>query len=96
MWQGGDFPLEHVGANPMEKGEKKGEKKENGRKKRKEKRRGVRSSNFSLEFPEIGPSVRVGSKSQSWSTHRELCVGTKISGFRQTPTDRELSYLDYF
>ena len=31
------------------------------------------------------------SKRQSWSTHRELRVGTKISGFRQTPRDKGFS-----
>ena len=36
------------------------------------------------------------SKMQSWSKHRELHVGTKILKFRQTPRDREFSYLGYF
>ena len=36
------------------------------------------------------------SKRQSSSTHRELRVGTKILEFRQTPRDREFSYLCYF
>ena len=35
-------------------------------------------------------------ESKSRSTHRGLCVGTKILEFRQTPRDREFSYLDYF
>ena len=34
-------------------------------------------------------------KKQSRSTHRELCVGTKILVFRQTPRGREFSYLCY-
>ena len=36
------------------------------------------------------------SKRQSWSTHRELRVGTKILEFRQTSRGREFSYLGYF
>ena len=36
------------------------------------------------------------SRRQSRSTHRELCVGTKILEFRQTPRGREFSYLGYF
>ena len=35
-------------------------------------------------------------KKQSRFTHRELCVGTKILEFRQTPRDREFSYFSYF
>ena len=35
------------------------------------------------------------SKRQSRSTHRELCVGTKILEFRQTPRGKEFSYFDY-
>ena len=35
-------------------------------------------------------------KMQSSSTHRELCVGTKILEFRQTLQGREFSYLCYF
>ena len=31
------------------------------------------------------------SKRKSWSTQRELCVGTKISGFLQTPRCRGFS-----
>ena len=33
----------------------------------------------------------VRSKRQSWSTHRELHVGTKIRGFRQTSRSRGFS-----
>ena len=36
------------------------------------------------------------SKRQSWSTRRELHMGTKILAFRQTPRGREFSYLCYF
>ena len=36
------------------------------------------------------------SKRQSRSTHRELCVGTKILEFHQTPRGREFFYLSYF
>ena len=36
------------------------------------------------------------SKRQIWSTHRELLVGIKILELRQTPRDREFSYLGYF
>ena len=36
------------------------------------------------------------SKRQSWFTHRELHLGTKILAFRQTPKGREFSYLCYF
>ena len=44
----------------MERGEKEREKKKE--KKREEKRRGVRSSNFFLDLPEIGQSIRVGAR----------------------------------
>ena len=53
---------------------------------------------FSLLF-EIYGNRTIGfrwSKRQSRSTHRELCVGTKILEFRQTPRGREFSYLGYF
>ena len=61
---GEGLPLEPSGSNPVDRG-KIGEKKK--RKKRKEKkrekkRRGVRSSTFSLDFTEIGPSVFVGAR----------------------------------
>ena len=36
------------------------------------------------------------SKRQSWSTRRELRVGTDILAFRQTSKDRKFSYLCYF
>ena len=36
------------------------------------------------------------SRSQSWPTRRELCVGTKSLAFRQTPRGGEFSYLSYF
>ena len=36
------------------------------------------------------------SRRQSWPTQRELRVGTKSLAFRQTPKDREFSYLSYF
>ena len=36
------------------------------------------------------------SRRQSWSTRRELRVGTKSLTFRQTPIGREFSYLSYF
>ena len=36
------------------------------------------------------------SKRQSRSTHRELCVGTKILEFCQTPRGKEFSYFEYF
>ena len=49
-----------VGPNPVERGEKEREKKKE--KKREENRRGVRSSNFSLDLSEIGPSIRVGAR----------------------------------
>ena len=35
-------------------------------------------------------------KMQSRSTHRWLCVGTKILKFRQTPRSREFFYFGYF
>ena len=46
----------------MERGGKGGKKIEKDGKKRKDKRRGVRSSNLSLEFAVIGPSVLVGAR----------------------------------
>ena len=52
---------------------------------------------FPLRFTEI--RLRVGfhrRKRQSWSTHQELRVGTKILEFRQTPRGIEFSYLIYF
>ena len=36
------------------------------------------------------------SKRQSWFTHRELRLGTKILAFRQTPKGREFCDLCYF
>ena len=36
------------------------------------------------------------SKRKSRSMNRELCVGTKILEFRQTPRGREFSYFEYF
>ena len=36
------------------------------------------------------------SRRQSRSTQREICVGTKILEFHQTPRGREFSYLCYF
>ena len=50
-----DFLLDYVRPNPMEREGKRG-------KRREKKRRGVRSSTFSLEFPEIGLSVFVGAR----------------------------------
>ena len=54
MWQGGDIPLEHVGANSVEREELEG--------KRKRKIRGEISSTLSLEFSVIGPSVSIGAR----------------------------------
>ena len=56
MWQGGDIPLEHVGANPVEKREIGGKKKE------REEEGGERSSTLYLEFSAIGLSTFVGAR----------------------------------
>ena len=78
-----------VGLNRVEGGEKEREKK-------KEKKRGEedRSEKLQLLFRFAGDQI-VGSgrsKRQSWSTHRGLCVGKKISGFHQTLRGRSFSY----
>ena len=63
-----------VGPNPVERGEKEREKKQE--KKIEENRRGVRSSNFSLDFPEIGLSIRVGARGK---------VGPHIESYAWVP-----------
>ena len=55
MWQGGDIPLEHVGANIMER-------RIGGKKKEREEGGGERSSTFSLDLVTIGPSAFVGAR----------------------------------
>ena len=54
---------------------------------------------FSLLLSKIYRNWIVGfrrSKRQSRSTHRELCAGTRIFEFRQTPRGREFFYLFNF
>ena len=54
---------------------------------------------FSLVLSKIYENrtiVFLQSKRQSRSTHRELCVGTKILEFRQTPQGRDFSYFGLF
>ena len=48
------------------------------------------------DFPGVPTVGARQSEKKSRSTHSELRVGTKILKFRQTPLDREFSYLDYF
>ena len=81
MWQGGDFPLEHVGENPVERGENEGKRKEKEKRKRKEKKRGVRSSNFSLEFTVIGSSVLVGGRGKVGPHNESYAIVPKSVGF---------------
>ena len=64
-----------------------GEEKNEG-KKNKGKEKGARGSTFSLGFTEIGSLVFIGCKRQSSSMRRELCMGTRIRGFRQTVRGR--------
>ena len=68
-----------------------------GERKREERER--KKNFFSSLLSKIYGNRTVGfhrSKRQSQSTHRELHVSTKILEFRQTPRDREFSYLGYF
>ena len=54
---------------------------------------------FSLFLSQIYGNRTVNfcqSRSQSWSTRRELRVGTDILPFRQTSRGRKFSYLCYF
>ena len=55
----GDFPLEWLDQIRWKEGEKVRKEREKEREEKREKRRGVRSSYFSLNFTEIGPSVLV-------------------------------------
>ena len=59
--------------------------------KREREKRGLEREIF---FSKIYGNRIVGfrrSKMQSWYTHRELCVGTKILEFHQTPRGKEFS-----
>ena len=87
--------LNQVGIIRWERREKGGKEKEKKKKekKRKKKKRGVRSSTLSLRFTEIGPSVFVEARGKVPSTRRELHVGTRIWGFRQTPRGRGFSHI---
>ena len=63
------------------------------RKEREKERRRRRREKLHLLSRLIGDRI-VGSsrsKRQSWSTHRELCMGTKNTRFRQTPRGRGFS-----
>ena len=66
-------------------GERKKEREKERRRRRREK------LHFLSRFPDDRTIDSGQSKRRSWSTHRELRVGTKISGFRQTPRDRGFS-----
>ena len=57
MWQGGDIQLEHVGPNPVGRGELEGKRKE---RENREKKMGEISSTFSLDLATIEPSAFVG------------------------------------
>ena len=75
-------------------GKQTGRGKKRNRIERREREMGERNKN--VDFPGI-PTVETRRfEKKSRSTHRELCVGTKILEFRQTPRGREFSYLDYF
>ena len=63
MWQGGgDFPLEWL--DLIGWGEENGRKRKEKEEKKRKKKRRVRSSNFSIEFVVIGPSVLVIARGQ--------------------------------
>ena len=67
-----------------------GEKKKEREKARRRRRRREKLHILS-RFPDDRSVGSGQSKRRSWSTHRELHVGTKISGFRQTPRGRSFS-----
>ena len=81
------------------KKENKKEKRERERERAKERERGgERKKGFPL-LSKIYRDRAIGfcrSKRQSSSTRRELRMGTRIWGFRQTPKGRGFSYLGYF
>ena len=54
---------------------------------------------FSSLLSQIYGNRTVGfrrNKKHSWTTRRELRIGTNILAFRQTSRDREFSYMCYF
>ena len=85
-------------------GKSKGKRGDDRQKRRGESARGEREGeivffSFSSLLSKIYGNQTVGffrSKRQSWSTHREIYVGTKILEFHQTLRGREFSYLGYF
>ena len=82
-----DIPLDQIGPNFIG-GEQIGEKEM----RKKKRRKGMREKLHILS--RFSGNRTVGSdqsKRQSWSMHRELRVGTKISRFRQAPRGRGFS-----
>ena len=75
----------------MERGRIGGKKKKKEEKKRREKKKRSEKLQLLSRFRGDQAFGFRRSKRQSWSTQRELRVGTKISGFRQTPRGRGFS-----
>ena len=89
MWQERTIPLKWFDQIRWEE-EKVGERKKERKKERRIRRR--EKLHFLSRFPDDWTVDSGQSKRRSWSTHRELRVGTKISGFRQTPRGRGFSH----
>ena len=70
-----------VGKNSVEREEKEGKRKRKKERKEKEKKRGVRSSNLSLEFVVIGPSVLVGARGKVGPRNESYVWVSKLVGF---------------
>ena len=97
MWQGKVrviFPLGSSGPKQFDEREGKKEKKKRKRKKKEKKGEEERSEKLQLlsRFHSDRAVDSGRSKRQSWSTQRELRVGTKISGFAKL---REVEVLSY-
>ena len=88
MWQERTIPLEWFNQIRWEE-EKGGEKKKEREKERRRRRR--EKLHLLYRFPDNRTVGSGRSKRESWSTHRELRVGTKISRFRQTSRGRGFS-----
>ena len=86
----GDIPLEHVGENPAEKEKLEGKIKT--KKEREEEKRRESGSSFSLDFPAIGPSVRVGARGKVGPCIKSYMWVPKSVGFAKL---RELGYFSY-
>ena len=95
MWQGETFHLKCRTKSGGERG-KGGKRKEKEEKKRKEKKRGVRSSNFSLEFMVIGPSVLIGARGKVGPLNESYAWVPKSVGFVKLQEVRVFLSLDLF